>query len=175
MEAGMKRNENPTPMPREGRRSSGRAQDDHILDPYKQTRKLPEPSFCRQCGAVYHAGRWQWGPQPSGAEEVVCQACHRINDRYPAGVVTLTGSSVAANRAELTSLARHQEASEKQDHPLNRIINIEESADGLVISTTDIHLPARIGKAIHRAFRGELKEHFDESGYFARVTWHRDD
>jgi len=72
-------------------------------------------------------------------------------------------------------LVRHQEESEKQEHPLNRIINIEQTADGLVINTTDIHLPARIGKAVQRAFRGELKEHFDESGYFARVKWHRDD
>jgi len=175
MEAGMKREEKPVPMPAEGRRRSGRVQQDHVIDPYKRVQKLPEPSFCRQCGAVYHAGRWQWAPQPSGAHDVLCQACHRINDKYPAGVLTLTGSSVAENSAELKRVARHQEASEKQDHPLNRIINIVENADGLVINTTDIHLPVRIGKAIHRAFRGKLDEHFDEAGYFVRVNWHRDD
>jgi NMD protein affecting ribosome stability and mRNA decay len=171
----MKRNENPAPMPAEGRRRTGRVQNDGIIDTYKRVQKLPEPSYCRQCGAVYHAGRWQWGPQPSGAHDVICQACHRINDKYPAGVLTLTGSSVAANSEELTRVARHQEASEKPDHPLNRIINIEQTADGLVINTTDIHLPVRIGKAIKRAFRGELNEHFDEAGYFVRVKWHRDD
>ena len=171
----MKRTEKPAPWPREGRRRSGRVQDDGIIDPYKRVQKLPEPSFCPQCGAVYHAGRWQWGQHPDGAHEVLCQACHRINDKYPAGVLTLTGTSVAANGEELTRIARHQEASEKQDHPLNRIIGIEQSADRLVISTTDIHLPVRIGKAIRRAFRGKLDRHFDEAGYFVRVTWHRDD
>ncbi|MGH7123415.1 MAG: BCAM0308 family protein, partial [Stellaceae bacterium] len=149
----MKPNTKPAATHREGRRQFGRAQMDGITDPYKRVRKLPEPSFCRQCGAVYHAGRWQWGPHASDAQEVLCQACHRINDKYPAGVLRLTGSSVAANSGELQRVARHQEVSEKQDHPLNRIINIEQSADGLVINTTDIHLPARIGKAIKRAFR----------------------
>jgi len=26
-----------------------------------------------------------------------------------------------------------------------------------------------------RAFHGELAEHFDEGGYFVRITWHRDE
>ena len=171
----MKRNENPIPRPPDCRRRMGRVQYDGILDPYKRVQKLPEPSYCRQCGAVYHAGRWHWGPQPSGARAVLCQACHRINDKYPAGVLTLTGSSVAANSDELKRVALHLEAAEKQDHPLNRIIDIEQNPNGLVIKTTDIHLPVRIGKAIKRAFRGELDEHFDEAGYFVRVKWHRDD
>ncbi len=170
----MRRNENPAPTALRGRRRASRAQDEHIIDPYRQTRKLSEPSYCGQCGAVYRAGRWKWGPQPEGAQEVLCQACHRINDKYPAGVVTLTGSSALTHSEEITRLVRHQEESEKQEHPLNRIINIEQTAEGLAINTTDIHLPARIGKAIQRAFRGELEEHFDESGYFARVKWHRD-
>jgi hypothetical protein len=171
----MKAKTKPAPMPREGRRRMGRVQDDGILDPYKRVQKLPEPSFCRQCGAVYHAGRWQWGPHASDAHEVLCQACQRTNDKYPAGVLTLTGSSVAANLDELTRIARHQETSEKQDHPLNRIISIERDGDNLVVNTTDIHLPVRIGKAIKRGFRGKLDEHFDKGEYFVRVTWHRDD
>jgi hypothetical protein len=56
-------------------------------------------------------------------------------------------------------LARHQEQAEKGEHPLNRIISIGEDAQGIVIDTTDIHLPRRIGKAAKRAFRGTLDEH----------------
>jgi hypothetical protein len=68
-------------------------------------------------------------------------------------------------------LARHQEEAEKGEHPLNRIINIDEDADGIVINTTDIHLPRRIGEAVERAFRGSLIEDFDQGGYFVRVKW----
>ena len=42
---------------------------------------------------------------------------------------------------------------------------------GIVIQTTDIHLPRRIGEAAERAFHGSLEEQFDERGYFVRVDW----
>ena len=156
-----------------GRRHSGRAQLDHILDPYKRVAKLPEPTVCPQCGAVFQNGRWHWAARPDGAESVLCQACHRTNDNYPAGTVTLTGAAVAAHKDEIVRLARHQEEAVRGENPLNRIIAVaDEGADRLVISTTDIHLPRRIGTALKRAYHGKLDEHFDEGGYFVRVNWH---
>jgi hypothetical protein len=161
-----------TKVGRSGRRTAGRAQRDHILDPYQAQRKLQEPTACRQCGAVYHQGRWQWGQKPEGAHEDLCPACHRINDRFPAGTVTLHGDIVGQHKDQIIGLARNEEAAEKSEHPLNRIISIEATDEGLVISTTDIHLPRRIGEALKRAFHGELAMHFDEAGYFVRIDWH---
>jgi hypothetical protein len=158
------------------RRRSGRAQRDHILDPYKRVAKPAEPAVCPQCHAIYRHGRWQWSDLPTMAGEMMCPACHRINDRYPAGVVTLTGAFIAAHKDEISRLARNQETAEQPEHPLNRIIGIEDEApDRLVISTTDIHLPRRIGEAVERAYDGTLDEHFDAEGYFVRVNWHRDE
>lgn len=157
-----------------GRRIAGRAQDDHLIDPYKSVRKPKEPAACPQCGAVYHDGRWTWAARPAGAHDEVCQACHRINDRYPAGTVILRGAAARARKAELLSLARHQEEAEKAEHPLNRIMGVEETADGIVITTTDIHLPRRIGEAVRRAFHGELKTHFDEGAYSVRAEWSKE-
>jgi len=162
--------------PKADRRRFGHAQLDHILDPYKRVEKLHEPTVCPQCGAVYSNGRWQWLSAPEQAEKVLCQACHRINDRFPAGIVTLSGKLVAAHKDEMINLARNQESAERTDHPLNRIISVEsEGADQVVISTTDIHLPRRIGRAMSRAYHGEANEHFDENGYFVRVNWHGGD
>ena len=48
---------------------------------------------------------------------------------------------------ELINLARNEEAAEKSEHPLNRIASIEQVDAGIVIKTTDIHLPRRIGEA----------------------------
>jgi hypothetical protein len=168
----MKKGNMPRPVEQSGRRRFGRSQWDHILDPYKRVHKLDEPTVCPQCGAVYHEARWHWAPRPVDAHEELCQACHRINDKYPAGVVTLTGSIVQHQKAEITALVHHQEQAEKKEHPLNRIMSILETADSVVINTTDIHLPMRIGRAIKRAFHGELNHHFDEHGYFLRVNWH---
>jgi hypothetical protein len=35
-------------------------------------------------------------------------------------------------------LARHQREAEKKEHPLDRIISIEDDVQGIVINTTDI-------------------------------------
>jgi hypothetical protein len=158
-----------------GRRRFGRAQDDHINDPYKLPAKPHEPSFCTQCGAVHAHGRWQWSPRPEGAQPSLCQACHRTNDRFPAGVITLTGPIVGTHKDEIIQLLRHQEQAEKADHPLNRIMEIDDKvADRLEISTTDIHLPRRIADAMKHAYKGDATEHFDEGGYFVRIKWHRE-
>lgn len=163
----------PRPMPPEGRRWSG-AQGGRRVDPYRHPGKLVAPVFCRQCGAIYRAGRWQWGPRPADARQTVCQACHRSNDNHPAGLVTLTGSFVRPNRADIVRIANEQGLGEKRERPANRIIGIEEGEDRVVVRTTDLHLPHRIGAAIQRTFQGRLDHHFDEDDYLMRVNWHRD-
>lgn len=158
-----------------GRRRAGHAQEDHIIDPYKQVAKLSEPTVCAQCGAVYEHGRWRWATRPESAEASLCQACRRINDNFPAGIVTLTGQAIAGHKDEMIRLIRNQEQAEKTEHPLNRIMAIDDKTPGRIeITTTDIHLPRRIGDAIRRAYKGDLAEQFDEGNYFVRVNWHRD-
>jgi len=67
-------------------------------------------------------------------------------------------------------LARHQEEADREEHPLDRIISIEEGAHGVAINTTDIHLRRRIGEAVKRAFHGEIEDNFQKDGYFVRVN-----
>jgi hypothetical protein len=112
-------------------------------------------------------GRWQWVAKAEVAFEELRAACRRVNDKFPAGVVTLRGEFAVR-------LARHQEEAEKKEHPLNRIINIEDDVQGVVINTTDIHLPRRIGEAVKRAFHGEIEDNFEKDGYFVRVNWTRE-
>jgi len=158
-------------IPRQPRRD--RLIREHVHDPYKTRLKLPEPTVCPQCGAVFHEGRWHWAPRPEPAHEELCQACHRINDRYPAGELTIAGGFVPRHKDEILQLARHQEEQEKAEHPLHRIMEIEERDGAIVVRTTDIHLPRRIGEALHHAYRGDLDFHYDEEAYFIRVRWTR--
>jgi hypothetical protein len=50
---------------------------------------------------------------------------------------------------------------------------IESQPEGLIISTTDTHLPQRIGEALKHAYHGELELHYDQDEQFVRVTWTR--
>ncbi len=148
---------------------------ERVHDPYKTRMKLPQLTVCPQCGAVFHDGRWQWTRRPTAAHEELCQACHRINDEYPAGVVTLSGAFVQKHKDEILHLARNQEEQEKTEHPLHRIMSIEERDGSIVINTTDVHLPRRIGQKLFDAYEGEFGFHYDEAGYFIRVNWARGD
>jgi hypothetical protein len=161
-------------QPARSRRTAGRAQEDHPLDPYQLQQKLHDGTSCPQCGAVYREGRWRWAAAPEGGEKTLCAACRRINENLPAGIVKLNGIFGRQQIEEVVRLARHQEDAEKREHPLNRIIRIGEEDEAIVIKTTDIHLPRRIGAAVKRAFHGELDEEFDDSGYFVRITWNAD-
>ena len=44
---------------------------------------------------------------------------------------------------------------------MQRIIAIEKTKQGTVVTTTDIHLARGIGEALHHAYQGELEFHFN--------------
>jgi hypothetical protein len=148
---------------------------EHIHDPYKLRLKLPDPSRCPQCGVVYHEGRWAWSKVPVfDAHEELCQACHRINDKYPAGELFLHGSFVRLHREEIANLAHNIERAENTEHPLHRIMDIRDHNGGTLITTTDIHMPRAIGHALRSAWEGDLTVRYDEEGHFVRIEWRRE-
>ena len=148
-------------------------QREYVHDTYKLRKKLPEPTVCPRCGAVFHKGRWTWAAKPARAHEAACPACRRIEDNYPAGTVHLSGPFLAAHRNEVLNAVRHQEREAKKEHPLSRIIGIEESDEGVMVTTTDMHLPRRIGEALWHAYHGELKLHYADDARMIRMTWKR--
>jgi NMD protein affecting ribosome stability and mRNA decay len=128
---------------------------------------------CGDCNAVFHAGRWQWADVPQGAHKARCPACRRARDRLPAGTVTLTGAFFDAHREEVLALVRHIAAREQKEHPLHRIMGIEETPNGVVITTTDIHSPQRIAEGLRHACHGEFKVTYGHGEYMVRVSWTR--
>jgi NMD protein affecting ribosome stability and mRNA decay len=164
----------PTKHPMRQQRRQDRLIHEWVHDPYQSKRKLPDPTVCPQCGAVFHQGRWTWLTRPEVAHEAQCPACQRVRDKYPAGFLSLHGGFLDQHRQEIVNLARHEEKAETAEHPLHRIMQIEEQTDGILITTTDIHLPRRIGEALHRAYQGELDFHYIEEGSTLDVHWTRE-
>lgn len=146
---------------------------ERVHDAYKAKGKLHEPSACSQCGAVFHKGRWQWMEAPADAHRTICPACHRIHDDFPAGFVSLKGEFLSAHREEIMHLVRNHEKQEREQHPLNRIMGVEEKDGMTLVTTTDIHLARGIGDAIHNAYQGDLEYHYNPEQNLLRVSWMR--
>jgi NMD protein affecting ribosome stability and mRNA decay len=141
----------------------------------KVAAKLPDVTVCPSCKAVFRAGRWRWPKEsrPSGSRRELCPACQRIRDGYPAGEVTLRGDFAKSHRQEVLGVVRNLEAKEKAAHPLNRLIEIREAPDAVVVTTTDVHLAHAIGVALFHAYRGTLRAPWAQEGDLLRVTWER--
>jgi hypothetical protein len=143
-------------------------------DPYALAKKLPDPSACTQCRAIYRKGRWAWGKPPSDAKAVVCPACRRAKDDSPGGLVRISGAYAAAHRKELERLARNVEAREREEHPLKRILAVRSADDGAFeITTTDPKLARGIGAAFYHAHRGKLVAPTRAREGMLRVRWER--
>lgn len=146
---------------------------EQVHDPYMAKGKPTEPTVCPQCKTVFSDGRWQWiDPVPEGSNEESCPACRRIKDNIPAGFLKLGGEFFKKHREEILALARNKEESEKAEHPLKRIMNIEDDGeDGVVITFTDMHLPRGVGEAVKSAYEGDLDIQFSDD--IVRASWTR--
>ncbi|MCS6945258.1 MAG: BCAM0308 family protein [Sutterellaceae bacterium] len=154
-----------------GWREEYRQDEEH--DAYALRKKPPEPTRCPGCGAVFTAGRWTWKAAPADAHELICPACHRIRDRYPAGYVRLSGAFFDAHRDEILRLIRHCEEREKAEHPLERIMAIEDVDGGTQVTTTGIHLARVIGEAVQAAYKGDADFQYNREDKLLRVNWSR--
>lgn len=158
--------------PREVRRQDRLIQE-RVHDAYKLRRKLPEPTVCPQCGAVYRTGRWQWGERPADAREETCPACNRARDKLPAGTVHLSGPFFEANRVEILNLIINRGKDATRQRPLKRIIDIQDQEDGVLVTTTEIGLARTIGKAVHDAYQGNLDFQYVKGESELEVRWTR--
>ena len=146
---------------------------EQIHDTYKAKGKLPEPTVCPKCQAVFHEGRWQWGKTPDNAHSEICPACRRVSDHCPAGYVNLAGAFFSQHRSEILSLVHNQEQRARLEHPLQRIMHVEAENGSVLITTSDIHLARAIGEAIHNAYQGQLEFHYNPDDIVLRVHWRR--
>jgi hypothetical protein len=158
-------------QPAAGMRQNQRIFDDKRHDPYQAAGKYAEPTVCPDCRAIFHAGHWQWGSAPEGAHQTRCPACRRIHEKLPAGWLTLSGAQFNQHRADVLAHLHKVAAREREEHPLNRVMEIEEGRDEVVVTTTDIHTPQRIAEALKRQYRADFDLHYGHDEYSVRVTW----
>jgi NMD protein affecting ribosome stability and mRNA decay len=146
-------------------------------DPYNQGKKHVDGAYCPECKAIYHDGRWSWpekGHETTGMP-LLCSACRRIRDDFPAGEVHLSGTYLARHMEEIENLVNRIVREGRERSPYKRMMDMKKTPEGLLIRLTDDHLARLIGDALHRACNGDLKLKYSDEEKFLRIFWHRDE
>ena len=150
-------------------------------DPY-QPMEGQEASLCTTCQAVYQNKRWfadeKLAKKLSGTgkvKEVTCPTCRKIKDRYPEGILTLSGEFLEERKVEILTLLKNEGARGAGRSVADRIMTMtEEGPAKLVIETTTEKLAQHLGRAVYRAYKGDLDFRWSEMNKFVRVYWSRE-
>jgi hypothetical protein len=138
---------------------------------HQRARKAAGGLVCGDCGVVQHAGKWTWGAPPlAQLEQGRCPACQRVRERYPAGTLRLPPAFLA-RRAEVLRLIRNVEKSEKAEHPLERLMEVEESDGRLVVTTTGVHLARQIAHKLAKRFHRKPRFRYADEENLVHVDW----
>lgn len=157
---------------------------DHEAGRHRTLRAPEEPEVCEVCGDLYADRRWtkpdakrKDAKHPHSRPPImtVCPACKRQREEAPSGFVHLDGVFLAARREEIERLLRNEAERAAEDNPLGRIMEWGKDEKGrLTLSTTTEHLAQRLGRALAKAFHGEVRYDFSHENKLAHVYWHRD-
>ena len=83
----------------------------------------------------------------------------------------MQGDFFMANRDEIMRLVHNHEARERKEHPLQRVMAVEDKGGETLVTTTDMHLARDLGEALHHAYQGELEYHYNPEQNLLRVHW----
>ncbi len=146
-------------------------------DPYGQVKKHTKGAYCPECRAIYQGGRWIWPDKQPAALGVplLCSACRRIRDDFPAGEVRLSGIYLIKHKEEIENLVNKLVKEAKERSPGKRMIDMKKTDEELCMTLTDDHLARHIGDALHRAYKGDLQFTYSDEQKFVRLSWHRDE
>ena len=157
----------------------------------RQHQKPAGMVLCGNCGAVYFDGHWHTAPvlsnilskskQPVTAESELCLQCqwakHGGDPRQGGfeGEVTLDGLTDLEEKGEILKTVRNVGNQARERDPMDRIINIDDRGERVVITTTENQLAVALGKAVDAAHKGgKLTIVFSHKGDLpARVYWKR--
>ena len=149
-------------------------------DPY-QPEEGQEAALCSDCNALYQSKRWFFDEKlarklagTDKVREVICPTCRRVKDRYAGGILTLSGEFFKERKAEIMTLLNNEAQRVGNRSVADRIIQtMEEAPDKLVVETTTEKLAQALGKAIYRAYKGDLDFRWSDMNRFVRVYWQR--
>ena len=139
-----------------------------------------EAAVCQECHALYQGKRWLFDEKLyaklAGAgkvRQVVCPTCRKIKDHYVEGYLTLSGEFLVAHKDELVTLLENEAAKVGKRSCDDRIVQQVQEGEKLVVETTTDKLAQHLGRAVYKAYKGDLSFRWSEGNKFVRVYWTR--
>lgn len=149
-------------------------------DPFVPDEGMAEPAVCTVCHAVYQQKRWVQDAdlfdrlEPSAeTHRVTCPACQKIAAGYADGILTLQGDYLHEHEADILRLLKNVEQKAVAKNPLDRVLSRRRDDDKLVIETTGRKLAEHLGRALHKAHKGEINVSWSQHHNRCRVIWER--
>jgi hypothetical protein len=144
--------------------------------PYQRNEKYPANTRCPGCDLFFDGGMWKRGAASESKRQSgkLCPACFQIRGGQIGGIVQFRGAFTRPHRQEILNRIRNVEKLTREERPLERIVDVKEEKDAIIVSATTEHLIARIGKSIQRDFGGVLNLRYAPEDKFAFAYWQRE-
>ncbi|MCS7200380.1 MAG: BCAM0308 family protein [Caldimicrobium sp.] len=150
-------------------------------DPYAITHAPTGEAVCPKCKSVFKDKRWfidqEIAEELLEAENVpklLCPGCRKVLERYAMGYLYLTGNFWKTHKEDIMKLIQNEYEKARGLNPLHQIISMYDDGDTTVIETTTDHLAERFGRAIYKAYKGDLEFKWSKGEKLVRVYWKRD-
>lgn len=149
-------------------------------DPYAMTSAPSGEVVCPKCKSVFKDKRWfideSLAEELLEAENVpklLCPGCRKVQEKFAMGYLYLSGKFWETHKEDIMKLIQNEYEKARGLNPLHQIINIYDEEEATVIETTTDHLAERFGRAIYRAYKGDLEFKWSKGEKLVRVYWNR--
>jgi hypothetical protein len=148
-------------------------------DPYLNEQPDFEPARCSICGNIYRNKRWY---HPDTVDEfatekkmktATCPGCKKVSDRYYYGELRMSGDFMLEHREEISHLIENEIQRAQKKNPLEKLVESKNEEGEILFHTTNGKLAERLGRALKKAYQGELE--MEKSENVTRVWWKRED
>ncbi len=149
-------------------------------DPYAMKTALSGEAVCTNCKAIFKDKRWLIDEKLyeelkdlDTVPHIICPGCRKSMEKYAMGYLYISGNFWEIHKDELIKLINNECEKAKGLNPLHQIIDMYEEDNITVIETTTDQLAQRLGRALYKAYKGELKFKWSKGNKLVRVYWSR--
>ncbi|WP_456432282.1 BCAM0308 family protein [Thermosulfuriphilus sp.] len=152
-----------------------------VEDPYLPKKAPAGEALCPRCHAVFRDKRWFFDEdfynefkESDLVPQILCPGCRKSLDRYAMGYVTLAGGFFEKHKEEIMKVIMNEYKRAREKNPLMQIISVTEEDGKIIIETTSERLAQRLGRAVYKAYKGDLEFRWAHQDKFVRVYWNRE-